>query len=114
MHVSQLEGRAVALWGWGREGRAAWRWLRGALPTLPLTLFCSQAEAGEAAALGDALLHTCTRVDAQALSAFEVVVKSPGISPSVPRHWPRPRRARVSSVEPRSGLRPIHRRAPCA
>ena len=84
MQDLQLEGRAVALWGWGREGRAAWRWLRGALPTLPLTLFCSQAEAGEAAALGDALLHTCTRADAQALSAFEVVVKSPGISPYGP------------------------------
>ena len=114
MQDLQLEGRAVALWGWGREGRAAWRWLRGALPTLPLTLFCSQAEAGEAAALGDALLHTCTRADAQALSAFEVVVKSPGISPYGPRRWQRPRRAPVSSAAPRCGCQPIGRRAPCA
>ena len=84
MRVSQLEGRRVALWGWGREGRAAWRALRTELPALPLTLFCSEAEAAEAAALGDPLLATATRADAEALSAFDVVVKSPGISPYRP------------------------------
>ena len=81
MRISQLEGRRVALWGWGREGRAAWRAIRAALPALPLTLFCSQDEADEAAALGDALLSARTQADAEALSAFDVVVKSPGISP---------------------------------
>ena len=84
MHVSQLEGRRVALWGWGREGRAAWHALRARLPTQPLTLFCSDAEAVDAAALGDALLATCTQADADTLAAFEIVVKSPGISPYRP------------------------------
>jgi UDP-N-acetylmuramoylalanine--D-glutamate ligase len=84
VRVSQLEGRRVALWGWGREGRAAWRALRTQLPALPLTLFCNEAEAAEAAALGDPLLATATRADAEALSAFDLVVKSPGISPYRP------------------------------
>lgn len=81
MRISQLDGKRVALWGWGREGRAAHRVLRARLPALPLTLFCTAGEAEDAAALGDALLATRTHVDAEALAAFEIVVKSPGISP---------------------------------
>jgi UDP-N-acetylmuramoylalanine--D-glutamate ligase len=84
VRISQLEGRRVALWGWGREGRAAWRAIRNALPTLPLTLFCNEEEAAEAATLADPWLSTATCADADALSAFEVVVKSPGISPYRP------------------------------
>ena len=84
MRVSQLEGKRVALWGWGREGRAAWRALRVQAPALPLTLFCNEAEAAEAAALGDALLQARTDPSAEALANFDVVVKSPGISPYRP------------------------------
>jgi UDP-N-acetylmuramoylalanine--D-glutamate ligase len=84
VRISQLEGRRVALWGWGREGRAAWRAIRARLPHQPLTLFCSAAEAESAAALGDPLLLPCTTVDGGALAGFEVVVKSPGISPYRP------------------------------
>ncbi|CAN7205971.1 UDP-N-acetylmuramoyl-L-alanine--D-glutamate ligase [Pseudoxanthomonas sp. LjRoot143] len=82
MRISQLEGRRVALWGWGREGRAAHQAIRGRLPTLPLTLFCSDAEAIEAAALGDVSLHIETQATAERLSTFDVVIKSPGISPN--------------------------------
>ncbi|HEY4582022.1 MAG TPA: UDP-N-acetylmuramoyl-L-alanine--D-glutamate ligase [Lysobacter sp.] len=81
MRISQLDGRRVALWGWGREGRAAHRAIRSRLPALPLTLFCSEAEADDARALGDGALSIVTHVDGSALSAFDVVVKSPGISP---------------------------------
>jgi UDP-N-acetylmuramoylalanine--D-glutamate ligase len=81
MRISQLDGRRVALWGWGREGRAAYRAIRSRLPSLPLTLFCNAAEAAEANALGDGALCVATEVDAAALSRFELVVKSPGISP---------------------------------
>jgi len=86
VRISRLEavaagGGRIALWGWGREGRAAYRALRRRLPSLPLTLFCDQAEAAEAQALGDAALAVETTVTADALSAFAVVVKSPGISP---------------------------------
>ncbi|MBD9367483.1 UDP-N-acetylmuramoyl-L-alanine--D-glutamate ligase [Xanthomonas sp. XNM01] len=84
MRVSQLDGLRVALWGWGREGRAAWRAIRAQLPQLPLTLFCNASEAADAAALGDAWLSTREQVDAQALSGFDVVIKSPGISPYSP------------------------------
>jgi UDP-N-acetylmuramoyl-L-alanine---L-glutamate ligase len=86
VRISRLEaiaagGGRIALWGWGREGRAAYRALRTRLPSLPLTLFCGQAEAAEAQALGDAALAVETTATAAALSAFAVVVKSPGISP---------------------------------
>ncbi len=84
MRISQLEGRRVALWGWGREGRAAHHAIRGRLPALPLTLFCSDAEAIDAAALDDAELSIETQATAERLSAFEVVIKSPGISPNSP------------------------------
>ena len=82
--LAALDGRRVALWGWGREGRAAWKAIRARLPRLPLTLFCLPDEAADAQAPGDALLAVETAVDGERLSAFEVVVKSPGISPYRP------------------------------
>lgn len=84
MRISQLEGRRVALWGWGREGRAAHDAIRARLPGLPLTLFCGTSEAEDAAGLGDRQLRIVTTIDADVLSAFEIVVKSPGISPNKP------------------------------
>ena len=93
--IASLAGRRVALWGWGREGRAAHAALRAAADRLPaagdddrfpgtLTLFCSDSEAGEARALGDPRLRVETHASAERLSAFDVVVKSPGISPYRP------------------------------
>lgn len=84
MRICQLDGCKVALWGWGREGRAAYRAIRSRLPSLPLTLLCNAEEASEAASLDDAHLTTQTEVTAERLSAFDVVVKSPGISPYRP------------------------------
>ena len=81
MRISQLEGRRVALWGWGGEGRAAYHAIRARLPALALTLFCTNEETADATALGDARLSVETAVTAGRLSAFEIVVKSPGISP---------------------------------
>lgn len=81
MRISELEGRRVALWGYGREGRAALAALRWRLPRLPLTLFCGRDEAGEALALDDPALTIDTQVTADKLAAFEIVIKSPGISP---------------------------------
>src|SRR5690606_38923188 len=80
MRISQLEGRRLALWGWGREGRAAYAALRSRMPAQPLTLFCSAEEAVAADALGDGLLEVETDASAGRLAAFDVVVKSPGIS----------------------------------
>jgi len=81
MRISQLEGRRVALWGWGREGRAAYRALRARLPGQALGLFCGEDERADAEALGDRLLSVATAADADALAAFDYVIKSPGISP---------------------------------
>ncbi|WP_027079323.1 UDP-N-acetylmuramoyl-L-alanine--D-glutamate ligase [Luteimonas mephitis] len=95
MRISQLEGKRVALWGWGREGRAAYGALRARdsgsgirgpeeRGTLPLTLFCTAHEAGQVRALGDRALQVETEASAARLSAFDVVIKSPGISPYRP------------------------------
>ena len=84
MQISQLEGRRVALWGWGREGRAAFTVLRGRLPALALTLFCPASEVAAARAEGGAALEVRGEPDAAALAAFDVVIKSPGISPYQP------------------------------
>jgi UDP-N-acetylmuramoylalanine--D-glutamate ligase len=84
VRISQLEGRRVALWGWGREGRAAHHAVRSRLPSLPLTLFCNEAEAAEATALGDHQLSVETHATGERLSAFDIVIKSPGISPYAP------------------------------
>ena len=81
LDVAALAGRRVALWGWGREGRAAWRAIRARLPELPLTLFCRAEEWDDAQALGDPALRVDTEASAERLAAFEIVIKSPGISP---------------------------------
>jgi UDP-N-acetylmuramoylalanine--D-glutamate ligase len=91
--LASLRGRRVALWGWGREGRAAYAALRsvadvpspasvaeGLFPS-SLTLFCTAAEAADAQATGDPRLRIETDPTGERLSAFEVVIKSPGISP---------------------------------
>lgn len=81
MRISQLEGKRVALWGWGREGRAAFAVLRQRLPALALTLFCPEAEAAAARAEAGDALQVRSDVSGDSLAAFDVVIKSPGISP---------------------------------
>lgn len=81
MRISQLEGQRVALWGWGREGKAAWRALRARGFDTQLTVFCAADEIEAVTATGDAHLRTETEASAERLSAFDVVIKSPGISP---------------------------------
>jgi UDP-N-acetylmuramoyl-L-alanine---L-glutamate ligase len=91
--IRQLEGKRIALWGWGREGRAAYAALRArtsghraseATDNPALTVFCSVDEVEQIRALGDPHLYTDTDASAERLSAFDVVIKSPGISPYKP------------------------------
>ncbi len=81
MRNSQLDGKRVALWGWGREGRAAYRVIRAQWPRMPLTIFCLAGEVPVVHALGDGLLQVETQLSGESFLAFDVVVKSPGISP---------------------------------
>jgi UDP-N-acetylmuramoylalanine--D-glutamate ligase len=84
VRISQLESKRVALWGWGREGRAAFRVLQQRLPQLPLTLFCPAAEADAARVESHGVLDVRAEPSAEALASFDVVIKSPGISPYSP------------------------------
>jgi UDP-N-acetylmuramoylalanine--D-glutamate ligase len=81
VRISELEGKRVAIWGYGREGRAALAALRWRLPSQPVTVFCSPDEAGLLREMQDPALVIESSVDAEALCAHEVVIKSPGISP---------------------------------
>ena len=80
MRIAELAGQRVAIWGFGREGHAAIRALRHRAPGLTLALYCTEAEAAEARAFDAALRVYANEPDAVALSAYDVVVKSPGIS----------------------------------
>jgi UDP-N-acetylmuramoylalanine--D-glutamate ligase len=80
MRIAELDGKRVAVWGFGREGRAAIHALHTRLPSLPLALYCNEAEAVEAQAFDAALTIYPHEPDAVALSAYDIVIKSPGIS----------------------------------
>lgn len=75
----------VAIWGFGREGRAAITAIRARLPNQALTLFCSDTEAAAAQAFDASLVVHGHEPDAIELSVFDVVVKSPGISAYKPQ-----------------------------
>ncbi|WP_395683307.1 UDP-N-acetylmuramoyl-L-alanine--D-glutamate ligase [Dokdonella sp.] len=79
MRIADLAGRRVAVWGFGREGRAALSALQLRLPRQPVTLFCSGSEAAFGQAVHPAAQVVTDAPSAGALSAFEVVIKSPGI-----------------------------------
>lgn len=84
MRLAELAGRRVAIWGFGREGRAAIAAVRARLPSLPLTLLCSDAEAAAARAFDPALDVRVGEPDTALLTQFDIVVKSPGISAYTP------------------------------
>jgi len=81
MRIREFEGRKVALWGFGREGRATLQWLHKRLPELPLAVLndtplppeTELAENGNVRFLAGA-----KAVDA--IPSYEIIIKSPGIS----------------------------------
>lgn len=82
MTMNELAGKKLAIWGYGREGQAALSALRLNLPRQPITVFCSRQEAGRIESLGDDMLTAeCEPPTPDLLANFEVVIKSPGISP---------------------------------
>jgi UDP-N-acetylmuramoylalanine--D-glutamate ligase len=84
MRIAELIDRRVAIWGFGREGRAAIRALRQRCGEQHFTLFCSAAEVDAARAFDAALDVVAGEPDAATLGRFDVVVKSPGISAYTP------------------------------
>ena len=81
LKISELEGKRVAIWGYGREGRAALAALRWRLPRQSITVFCTESEASALRGMEDPNLLLDTGVDGAKLGVFEIVIKSPGISP---------------------------------
>jgi UDP-N-acetylmuramoylalanine--D-glutamate ligase len=80
MRIAETSGRRVAIWGFGREGRAALAALRRSHPAQAFTLFCGAAEVGAARAFDPALEVIGGEPDAATLGRFDVLVKSPGVS----------------------------------
>jgi UDP-N-acetylmuramoylalanine--D-glutamate ligase len=80
MRIADLLGHRVAIWGFGREGRAAIHALRQRCVDQHFTLFCNAAEVDAARAFDPMLEVVAGEPDAITLVRFDVVVKSPGIS----------------------------------
>lgn len=103
MGAARLEDRKLAIWGFGREGRAALEVLRKLFPGKPLTVIIPSDgidEARRSADWPDVEFLPDTDLEA-ALKRFDVVVKSPGISP----YRPEVAAARAHGVELLSGTR---------
>lgn len=82
MSLPELAGARVAILGAGREGLAACRYLRAAFPDAELTLVDERPpEAGQLDRLGEPPAMRCGPLSQAGLEEFEVLVRSPGISP---------------------------------
>ncbi|UPG86645.1 UDP-N-acetylmuramoyl-L-alanine--D-glutamate ligase [Luteibacter aegosomatis] len=80
MRWADLAGRRVAVWGFGREGRAALNALARHLPGQPVDLHCAPDEADVARAAFPSVRVHVDAPDEATLSGYDVVIKSPGIS----------------------------------
>lgn len=83
MLLSELAGADIGILGTGREGQAAWRWLRARLPGQALTLY---TEGQPPAGFSEELEPGLDRLHQGPLAGFDlarhqVLVRSPGISP---------------------------------
>ncbi len=70
--------KAVAIWGFSREGRAALDWLAQRCPDLPVTILddrpMTDAPAGVPVLTGEAVGEALRE------GRFDIVIKSPGVS----------------------------------
>jgi len=80
MRWADLAGRRVAVWGFGREGRAALNALARHLPGQSVDLYCAADEVDVARGAFPSVVVRDAAPDADALAGYEIVIKSPGIS----------------------------------
>jgi UDP-N-acetylmuramoyl-L-alanine---L-glutamate ligase len=80
MRVADLGSRRVAVWGLGREGRAAIGFLRRYHPALPLMLLDDAAETRIPQEYDNVTTAFGAEGIANALHKVDVVIKSPGVS----------------------------------
>ncbi len=79
MKLADLNKYRVAIWGYGVEGHATADYLATNLPDLSLTILCPESEADLRT-----VVFNHEQVTTELLDQFDVVVKSPGISPYQP------------------------------
>lgn len=84
MHIS-LEAfvlRRVAIWGYGQEGQAALRFLRGLFPQKKIGVILTPAEAAAWDFSADPFVEVVAEeIQAGTFGPYQIVIKSPGISP---------------------------------
>jgi UDP-N-acetylmuramoyl-L-alanine---L-glutamate ligase len=80
MRAADLGAARVAIWGLGREGRAAIQFLRDRHPNLPLLLLDDAGDAPPPHGFENIECAFGPRAIAHALDRIDVVVKSPGVS----------------------------------
>ncbi len=80
MRAADLGAARVAIWGLGREGRAAIGWLRVRHPMLPLLLLDDAEDASSPAGIDRVQCAFGAERVARALGQIDVLVKSPGVS----------------------------------
>jgi UDP-N-acetylmuramoylalanine--D-glutamate ligase len=82
MNVADAVTGRVAILGIGREGQAAWRFLRSLYPEMPMTLVAESAPAPEfREQLSDKDRVIIGPLSEAGLDEFDTLVRSPGISP---------------------------------
>ena len=79
MRLADFESARVAIWGFGREGRASLAVIRRRFPKKHVTIFCAKDDVTGESISSHATFVT-DKPDAATLSAFDIVIKSPGIS----------------------------------
>jgi UDP-N-acetylmuramoylalanine-D-glutamate ligase len=76
MRLDQLADKKIAVWGYGVEGKATVSYLQRHVPELTVTVLCPDKEAN-----GGDVIFNHQAVNTGLLNQFDVVIKSPGISP---------------------------------